>query len=348
MAGAMLVSSKRRRGLVKRGALSLLIAVGLSGCGFDTTQSALNPAGTVAQIQARMITSSFWIMMVVSVVVFSALIVAIIRFRAKPGQKTLPPQTEGNNRIEFLWTVTPAIILALMMIGTINQSFVLGKIYPASQALQVDVTGHQFWWQFQYPSANITTANELHIPVGEKVELILTSADVMHSFWVPRLGGKTDLIPGRTNYMWIEASQPGIYHGQCAEFCGTGHADMRITVDAEPPARYAVWVQSMTHPVSVPPKSSTLAYQGYLDFASAGCESCHTIGGTNFAGAVGPNLTDLSDRLMIAANLIPNTLANREAWIHDPQAVKPGALMPNLHLPSNEVTAIATYLGTLK
>ena len=347
MAGEMLVSSKHRRHLIRRGAVVAFLAISLSGCGFATAQSPLNPAGPVAQIQAGLITSSFWIMMIVSAVVFTALVVAVIRFRARPGQRGLPPQTEGNNRVEFLWTVTPAIILALMMIGTIKESFVLGKIYPASQALQVDVTGHQFWWEFQYPSANITTANELHIPVGEKVELVLTSADVMHSFWVPRLGGKTDLIPGRTNYMWIEASQPGIYHGQCAEFCGTGHADMRITVDAEPPARYAAWVQSMSHPVSIPPKSNTLAYQGYLDFAAAGCSSCHTIAGTNYNGAVGPNLTDLSDRLMIAANLIPNTLANREAWIHDPQAVKPGALMPNLHLPMNEVRAIATYLGTL-
>ncbi len=344
----MHVLSKYWRHWGLRGFAGIGLGLVLSGCGWNTTQSTLNPAGPVAKIQASMITSSFWIMMIVSAVTFTALVVAVIRFRARPGQNGLPPQIEGNNRIELLWTVTPAIILALMMIGTINQSFAFGKIYPATQALQVDVTGHQFWWQFQYPASNVTTANELHIPVGQKIELILTSADVMHSFWVPRLGGKTDLVPGRTNYMWIEASQPGIYHGQCAEFCGTGHADMRITVDAEPPARYAAWVQKMSHPISVPPKTNTLAYAGYLDFAAVGCSACHTIGGTKYNGAIGPNLTDLSGRLLIAANLIPNNLKDREAWIHNPQAVKPGTLMPNLHVPHNEVVAIATYLGTLK
>lgn len=287
--------------------------------------------------------------MVLAVVLISILIV-VFRFRAKSSDdNVLPPQIEGNNRLELVWTVGPVVLLTLLSVGLIKQSFALGKVYPSTKALQVDVTGHQFWWQIQYPESGVVTANELHIPVGQKVELQLTSTDVMHALWVPRLGGKIDLVPGRTNYLWLEASQPGVYQGQCAEYCGTGHAFMRFEVVAESPARFNEWTQAMLHPQSQP--TTALARQGYYLFGhlpNLTCSNCHAIGGTPFKGAVGPNLTDLSDRLMIAANILPNTPQNLAAWLHNPQAVKPGALMPNLHLKPDQIRALVAYLDSLK
>lgn len=327
--------------------VAILAAVGLSGCGFLAgPQSVMDPAGPVASRQLQLIDSSFWIMMEIFAVVAAVLVIALIRFRERPGQTGLPPQVEGDNRLELLWTIVPFLLLALMAVGTVKQTFNFSASPAMKNTLQIKVVGHQFWWAFQYPSYNITTANELHIPVGTKVVLDLTSADVLHSFWVPRLAGKTDLVPGKNNYVWIEASQPGIYRGQCAEFCGTGHADMRIIVDVQTPQAFSQWTQTMLHPVSTP--TTALAKQGMVYFGQVGCSGCHTIAGTKFAGQVGPNLTDLTGRMMIAANLIPNTPANLARWIHNPQAVKPGTLMPNLHLPSNEISALVAYLRSLK
>lgn len=290
---------------------------------------------------------SFWIMAGIFIVVAGVLAVAVIRFRERKGQRgELPPQVEGNTFLELLWTIVPIFLLAILGVVTVSGSFVLANLAPAKKAVVVQVTGHQYWWAFTYPQTGITTANDLHIPVGEKIDLELTSADVMHAFWVPRLGGKTDAVPGRTNYMWFEASKPGIYTGQCAEFCGTSHANMRIVVDAQPRAQYAAWVRAMKHPHSVP--TSGLAKQGYLDFKTAGCFVCHTIAGTPYLGVIGPNLTNLALRPMIAGNIMKNTPANLAAWIHDPPAMKPGALMPALHLSQSQIRALVAYLDSLK
>ncbi|MCL6561451.1 MAG: cytochrome c oxidase subunit II [Firmicutes bacterium] len=304
----------------------------------------LNPAGPVAQDQLGLIDSSIWVMTLVFVVVAGALLVILLRFRWR-GQTELPPQWEGSTRLELLWTIVPFILLALLAVGTVRDSFVLAAP-EGKNVLKVNVVGHQYWWSFSYPGTNIVTANELHIPVGQKVELVLTSADVIHAFWIPRLGGKTALVPGRTNIMWIEADQPGTYKGQCAEFCGTGHADMRLLVVAEPPAKFAQWEQQMEHPVVQP--TSALAQQGEKYFASEQCSSCHTIGGTSFVGVVGPNLTNLAQRQMIAGNLLPNDAQDLAAWLKDPQAVKPGSLMPNLHLSPDKIKALVAFLQSLK
>ncbi|MCL6595585.1 MAG: cytochrome c oxidase subunit II [Firmicutes bacterium] len=289
---------------------------------------------------------SFWIMAAIFLVVAGVLVVAVIRFRERRGQeRELPPQVEGNTALEVVWTIVPILLLAILGVVTVAGSFTLARLAPSSRALVVQVTGHQYWWAYTYPSLGITTANDLHIPVGEKVDLELTSKDVMHAFWVPRLGGKTDLVPGRTNYMWIEADRPGVYTGQCAEFCGTGHADMRLVVEAQTPAQFQAWVQSMKHPSSVP--ASGLARQGYLDFKTAGCFACHAIAGTPYQGVVGPNLTNLAQRPMIAGNILRNTPANLAAWLRNPPGVKPGALMPNLHLSPSQVRALVAYLESL-
>jgi cytochrome c oxidase subunit 2 len=329
--------------------VALLLTLGLSGCGFlDGPQSVMDPAGTVAAQQLKLIDSSLLVMVEIFIVVTAVLLLAIIRFRAKPGREhDLPAQVEGNNRLEVLWTIVPAVLLAILAVGTVEESFALSASPNMKNALVVQVTGHQFWWSYTYPAyGNLTTANELHIPVGQKVVLALTSSDVLHAFWVPRLAGKTDLVPGKTNYMWIEASAPGIYRGQCAELCGAGHADMRIIVDAETPAQFQAWVNTMQHPVSVP--KSGLALKGYKLFGEVGCSNCHTINGTSYAGMVGPNLTDLTGRLMIAGNLLPNTPGSLARWIHDPPAVKPGALMPKLPLTKADIRALVAYLRTLR
>lgn len=290
---------------------------------------------------------SFWVMIGIFLIVAAVLVVAVIRFRERKGQeRELPPQVEGSAFLEIMWTIVPVLLLAVLGVVTVSGSFALAKLGPPNKSVVVQVTGHQYWWAFDYTNENITTANELHIPVGEKIDLELTSADVMHAFWVPRLGGKTDLVPGRTNYMWLEASKPGIYTGQCAEFCGTGHADMRLVVDAQTPAQYQAWVQSMKHPN--PPPTSGLARQGYLDFQTVGCFACHSISGTNYLGVIGPNLTNFALRPGIAANLLANTPANLAAWLHNPPGVKPGALMPNLHLSAGKIKALVAYLETLK
>ena len=325
----------------------LVAMLALGGCDFlHGPQSVLEPAGPVAQAQLSLIESSFWIMVEIFLVVAAVLVVALVRFRARPGQTELPPQVHGDNRLEFLWTIVPALLLALLAVGTVKQTFAETASPLTKNALQITVTGHQFWWAFTYPGQNIVTANELHIPIDTKVVLGLTSADVLHAFWVPRLGGKTDLVPGKMNYIWVEATQPGIYHGQCAEFCGTGHADMRLIVDAQTPAQFNAWVATMQHPVSTP--TTPLALEGEQLFGTVGCSVCHTISGTKFGGVVGPNLTDLTGRMMIAGNILPNTPANLARWLHDPQAVKPGALMPNLHLKPAQITALVAFLESLK
>lgn len=332
---------------------AVLSVLALTGCGStklelgNAPESILNPAGPVAKLQLSLIELSFWITAGIFVVVAGVLVFVMIRYRERRHQREqLPAQVEGNTFLELLWTIVPVLLLAVLGVVTVSGSFALANLAPAKKAVVVEITGHQYWWAFTYPQLGITTANDLHIPVGKKIDLELTSADVMHAFWVPRLAGKTDAVPGRTNYMWFEASKPGIYTGQCAEFCGTGHADMRIIVDAQSPAAYAQWVSEMKHPHSVP--TSGLAKQGYLDFQSAGCSACHTITGTSYEGVIGPNLTNLNLRPMIAGNILKNTPEDLALWLHDPPAVKPGALMPDLHLSNTQIHALVAYLDSLR
>jgi len=326
----------------------MLLAGGATALAAGTPESEFNPAGPVAALQLSYIELSFWIMAGIFIVVAGVLVFTVIRFRERRGQeKEVPPQVEGNTLLEIVWTIVPILLLAILGVVTVSGSFALADLAPPSKAVVVDVVGHQYWFAYQYTNLGVTTANELHIPVGEKIDLELQSADVMHAWWVPRLGGKIDSVPGRTNYMWIEASKPGIYTGQCAEFCGTGHADMRIVVDAQSPAQFNAWLNAMKHPASVP--TSGLAKQGYTDFATAGCDACHSITGTNYTvGVIGPNLTGLANRPMIAGNILPNTPANLAAWLHNPPGVKPGALMPNLHLSPGKIKALVAYLESLK
>jgi cytochrome c oxidase subunit 2 len=275
------------------------------------------------------------------VVVTALLIYVVWKFRRKGPEDDLrePPQVYGSTHIELAWTVVPIIITVVLILVT---SRTIGEIQnrkmPAN-AVQVRLVGHQWWWEVEYPKDGFVTANEIHVPVsrrsgpGERpTELILESADVIHSFWVPQLAGKTDLIPNRRNHAWIEPFATGTFFGSCAAFCGTQHANMLLRVVVHEPA----------------PPQPGLASQGHDAFFKRSCVNCHKIDGTSAAGVFGPNLTKLMTRQTIGAGVAPLTPETLRAWVRDPQSIKAGCLMPDMQLPDSEVDAITAYLLTLK
>jgi cytochrome c oxidase subunit 2 len=217
---------------------------------------------------------------------------------------------------------------------------------PHDPDLRIVATGHRYWWEFRYPELGVVTANELHIPIGTDVRVDLQSADVIHSFWVPQLNGKQDLIPGKTNYVALYTDQPGVYLGQCAEFCGLQHAWMLLRVIAEPTAEFNAWVAAQRQPPA--PAAGTLAEQGYQVFMSQTCINCHTIDGTAATGDVGPNLTHVGSRETLAAGALTNTPENLRRWLDNPQAIKPGAQMPAFGLSQADFAALTAYLEGLK
>jgi cytochrome c oxidase subunit 2 len=322
-----------------------LAAPALAGCA-QTAQSVLSPAGPVAVTELQVIGLGFWIMFGIGVIVIGLLLAAIFRFRARRGDDELPEQVEGNTRLEFAWTVIPVLLLAVLAVPTVKDSFAAASAPDPSGALQVKVIGHQWWWEFDYPSLGIVTADEMHIPAGQQVSISLESVDVIHSFWVPRLAGKLDAVPGRTNAMWLEASQPGDYAGQCAELCGTSHALMRFSVVADSASAWQAWVQKMQHPNTQPQSASAQA--GFKDFSTSGCSACHTIDGTSYKGTLGPNLTNLGLRNGIAADNLANTDANMAKWLANPPAIMPDVDMPNLHLTQQQITDLTAYLEEQK
>lgn len=321
--------------------VALLVLTGCSGY----PQSTLSPAGPVAAEQLDLMKTSLYIMVFVFIIVMVLWLYAIIKYRQRKGDTSTPAQWKGSTVLEAIWIIGPFVLLAYLAYATVSESFVLGAIPAPQKSITVRVTGHQFWWSFDYPGLGILTANELHIPVGTKINLELTSADVIHSFWIPRLGGKMDLEPGYLNHMWLEASRPGIYPGQCAEFCGTGHADMRMEVIAQTPQDFQTWVNEMKHPTT---SSTALAKLGMQDFSSLGCATCHAIANTPFKGTVGPNLTALGLRHGIAADTLANTPQNLSLWLQNPPKVKPGALMPDLGLHADQIKALVAFLEGLK
>lgn len=245
--------------------------------------------------------------------------------------------------------VIPAIVLLaafLFTIGTLD-AVAAPKRAPAAT---IQVIGHQWWWEARYegagPSQGVVTANEIHVPVGEPVRLELSTNDVIHSFWVPELAGKTDLIPGQTNTTWIEARHAGVFGGTCGEYCGAQHAHMQLRVVADPPDRFQRWLLDQRTPAAH--ANDQRPPDGLRVFMTSGCANCHTIRGTSAGGAVGPDLTHLASRTTIAAGALPNTLGNLIAWIVGPQAIKPGSDMPTIAVPSRDLQSLAAYLETLK
>ncbi len=289
----------------------------------------------------------------------SVLVYSIIRFRRKPDTSTAePPQVYGSKPIEVAWTVAPALIafvIALLLIRTVFEVRVdPDQPPPGSKPLYVTVVGHQWWWEYVYEKYDgkelkFTTANELRVPasadgVARPVYLTLKSADVCHSYWVPRLAGKTDLIPGRTNHLWFQPRAQGVFHGQCAEYCGTQHAKMLLRVEVDSPDDFQRWLDNERKPAVEEPKGKA----GKEAFLKVACVNCHAVRGTSARGTFGPDLTHLMSRKTLATGLVPNTRAELRRWVVDPQVVKPGCLMPAMKLPENQVDLVVDYLQSLR
>jgi len=268
-----------------------------------------------------------------------ALVYAIWRYRATRHVAGEAATFEHNRRLEIAWTAAPALILVVVLALTLGT---MAEINGAGVAptMRIAATGHQWWWEFSY--GGMKTANELHIPVDTPIALDLTSVDVIHSFWVPELGPKADMLPGTTNHLRLFARRAGSYDGQCAEFCGVEHAWMRIRVIVQSQGEFDAWLTAQT----LPP--ATQGSDGERIFLSNICVNCHTIRGTVAVGTAGPDVTHVASRGTIGAGVLPNDLARMRAWLLDPQRYKPGSLMPRVPLSDADLDALAAYLGNLK
>ncbi len=329
----------------------LLVFV-LGGCSLfgGTPQSVNNPAGDNMQRIWDLFVPIFWASVVVFVIVQGVLIYAVVRFRRRPNQPA-PVPTHGNTKLEIAWTIMPAIILAVIAVPTLTTIADFAK-KPGPGALTVQVVGHQWWWEFDYPGQKVVVADEMHIPIGTKIEVDLASADVIHSFWIPKLAGKQDVVPNQHNHLSFTATETGTFSGQCAEFCGVQHANMRFDVVVESQADFDAWVAQMQKPAA-DVGNDQLAQQGQQVFFSAGCVGCHTINGPQVNGqtangTIGPNLTHVGSRGIIAGGVLTQTEANISKWVHDPPSIKSGTKMPKLGLTQAQADAVAHYLETLK
>ena len=320
------------------GAISLL-----AGCGWNGPQTSLVPVSDFARDILHVYAIITWAAIVIAAVVVAVLGWVLLRFRARP-DAALPPQIRGHSLLEIGWTIAPALVLLVIAIPTIHVVFRTQSAPPAG-ALEVIVRGKQWWWEFSYPAYQITTANELHLPVGRPAVLRLEGTDVIHSFWVPQLGGKRDVIPGRHNQLSFTPDTPGTYLGQCAEFCGTSHANMLVRLIVEPTDTFERWMASERAP-AVQPQSGPAA-DGAALFAASACVGCHTVRGVS-SGVIGPDLTHFGRRATLGAGMFPNTADNVTAWILDPPRIKPGVKMPALGLSETQARTIAAYLLSLR
>ena len=283
-------------------------------------------------------------------VVGGLLAYTVIRFRQRPGDDGRePPQIYGSNQLEFAWTVIPIVTVFVLFLATARTIYDVQGAVPPADALNATVVGHQWWWEIRYPDLGIVTANEMHVPVSEPNQrrptfLKLESVDVAHSFWVPQLAGKTDVIPNRENRMWIEPTQPGTYVGNCAEYCGMQHAHMMLRVIVHNAEDFTKWVAEQKQP----PADDPQARSGRELFLSTSCINCHTVRGTQAAGTFGPDLTHLMSRETLGAGTVPNTAEKLRDWVRDPQTIKEGCNMPDMQLTDTELNQIVAYLLTLK
>lgn len=287
-----------------------------------------------------------WLDLLVLAIVVVAFVLAVFVYSRRGGEAEPASSVHTDMRLELAWTLGPAFILLLIAIPTIRTIFREEPPVPPADSVKVTVIAHQWWWEFRYPGTNIVTANELHIPKDRPIWVSLRSADVIHSFWVPALGGKRDVIPGQINHMWFIANTLGEYYGQCAEFCGDSHANMRFRVFVDAPAEFAAWEKNQEAP-PVQPADGTAASKGAAIFANSPCTACHTIDGVS-KGYLGPNLTHIASRTTIASGILQNDSQDLKHWITNPEALKPGANMPALGLRGPELDNLVAYLESLK
>jgi cytochrome c oxidase subunit 2 len=279
------------------------------------------------------------------VIVASLLAYAMVKFRKRDDDDSRePPQVYGSTQVELAWTITPVIIVLVLFLATARVIFSVQDAPHPKGSLEVTVIGHQFWWEYRYPGLKVVTANELHLPVGEPTFLDLLSADTDHSFWVPRLAGKTDLIPNHPNKMWIEPRETGVYLGQCAQYCGTQHAKMLLRIYVESRQDFDRWIRQQA---ALAHSDDSLSEERRI-FEHTACINCHTVAGTAANGRFGPDLTHLMSRETIASGIAPNTPENLRRWIRRPDDLKPGSLMPPMGLSGPQLDAVTAYLVSLR
>jgi cytochrome c oxidase subunit 2 len=319
---------------------------------FHSPTNIFAPAGTQAHSIFGLSMLVLGITTGLFIVVGGLLLYVLLRFRHRasdPLSEQEPPQIYGSKQIELSWTVIPILIVVMLFLATARVILSTEHAIKPAEALDVVVIGHQFWWEYRYPKLGIVTANELHIPVSNPKRptptyLTMSSADTDHSFWIPRLAGKMDLIPNRVTTMWIDPQETGLYLGQCAQYCGTQHAKMLLRVYADSPDQFAAWIARQKEGAV----QDTNVAAGRAVFQHNACISCHTVQGTVATGRFGPDLTHVASRDTIASGAVPNTAANLRAFVDNPAHFKPGALMPPMHLNDHDLDAVTAYLTTLK
>jgi len=334
-------------------ALGLLF---LAACAHNYPQTTLQPRGDFARLVDSLFRTTVWWAIVVFVLVEGALLIAIFKFRGRPDDPE-PKQVHGNTVLEVVWTIIPAFILVMIAVPTIKTIFKTSD-YASGDVVQIEVIGHQWWWEYRYTGLGVVTANELHVPVGKTVNLRMTTVDVLHSFWVPQFAAKRDVFPGRHNPLWFKAEVTGIFSGQCAEFCGAQHGRMGLRVISETPEEFAAWVarERVGSPLvnrGVVPRDTTqpvdsLSKAGLTLFSGAGCIGCHSMVGAATAGVLqmkGPNLSHVGSRTTIVAGMLENTPENLRKWLSNPDSVKKGTLMvlPR-KLTDAEISLLVAYL----
>ena len=287
-------------------------------------------------------------------VVMAVLVYVLIKFRPRGPEDHLeePPQVYGSYNIEMAWTVIPCLIVFVLVLVSARSIVEIQDQPMQEDALKIRLIGHQWWWEIQYPDLGIITANEIHVPVSSRdgkprpTHIILESADVIHSFWVPQLAGKTDLVPNRVNHTWIEPFKTGVFLGNCAEFCGTQHANMLLRVVVQSPEDFQKWVENQKQLPSEP--KDVIAIQGKKDFYDLSCVACHKIDSTPAEGVFGPDLTKFATRQTLGAGVAENTAENLHAWLVQPDSLKTGCYMPDMKLSPQQLASLVAYLQTLK
>ena len=332
--------------------LMAVAALGLlAACSSVGPQDYLHPEGLVARDTDNLFKPVFWIATAVFVLVEGLILVAIVKFRDRRGGAE-PVQVHGNTKLELGWTIAPAVLLAAISVPTVAMIFAQAEVPTGNDVVHVRVTGHQWWWEYEYTDVDppVKTATEMVIPTGAKVFVEVTSADVVHSFWVPKLAGKQDAIPNRINHLTLIAEKPDVYHGQCAEFCALSHANMRLRVRSLPPAEYEQWLAAQQKPAVIPTSGAAAAgARAFAEFGNGTCMSCHTVRGMDGAtGTVGPDLTHFADRMTFAGAIFDTNEENLIKWLRNPPAVKPGSLMPNYHIPEDTIRALVEFLLSLR
>lgn len=329
----------------------------LAGCA-GHQQSAINPAGPQSGSIDTLWWSFFWLLGIIFIIVMVVLLLTLMRRHGGFGQapplesthKPLPQTESRTNRIVTGATIITIVILFVLLVASVGTGKAIADLSFKKNPLTIQVTGNQWWWQIQYmnsdPTQNLVTANEIHLPIGRPVQILGQSNDVIHSFWVPNLHGKRDLIPSRTTTEWIEADNPGTYRGQCAEFCGLQHAHMALWVIAEPENKFDAWMRAQLQPAVAP--ATPDEQHGQQVFLNHACIFCHQIRGTTAAGQNAPDLTHFGSRRGIAANTVPNTKGNLASWIVDPQSMKPGNHMATIAVESTDLQPLIDYLESLK